>query len=123
MINGFIGFDRFRSAEEAKELQELAKADNHSVILPTHVLRKDGKMVGYMSVGPVQMPCVLAWFSTKEMQARESFHLVNGIECQVAHAGGSAIMWPIPKNSPFYPLMESMGYKNSGDYTLFIKPL
>ena len=123
MINGFIGFDKFRSEQDVADLHAAAKEDNHSVVLPTHVLRKDGKIVGYLSAGPVQMPCVLAWFSTKEMTARESFHIVNGIECQVSHAGGQAIMWPIPKDSPFYPLMESMGYKNCGEYTLFIKPL
>jgi len=123
MIEGFVGFDRLRTEEDVKELNAAAKADNHSVVLPSHVLRKDGKIVGYFSVAPPGMPCVLAWLSTKDMPARESFHLINGIECQVAHAGCQAIMWPIPKDSPFYPLMEQMGYKNCGQYELFIKPL
>ena len=121
MINGFISFDRPRSEEDFKELVALAKQDNHGVFFPTHPLRKDGKTVGYFSVGPKGPTYVFAWLSTKDIPARESFHLINAVEDMVARAGEKTICFPVPKESPFYPLMAHMGYRDGGEYTFYIK--
>lgn len=120
MIEGFVSMERPKP-EDMEALVQAAKEDSHSVVFPTHVLKKDGKVVGYFSLAPNAMPTVLAWLSTKEVPSRESFHLINAIEYQVSVNGGQAIMWPVPENSPFFPLMEKLGYKNAGQYYVFIK--
>jgi hypothetical protein len=121
MINGFISLDRVRSPEELETLCAQAQEDNHGLFLPTHVLRKDGKMVGYFSVGHPGGVIVFAWLSTADVPARESFHLVNAVEDMVARTGAKYVCFPVPRQSPFHPLMESMGYKDGGEYTFWIK--
>lgn len=124
MINDFIYLDRIiRSEEEFNELKRLALEDNHGVIAPTHPVRKNGKLVGYFSIGSPGVPIVLGWLSTKEVLPRESFALINSVENHVALNGATAVCFPMPKESPFYTLMESMGYKNAGSYDLFMKGL
>jgi hypothetical protein len=127
MINGFVAFDRFRSQEEVNEFVKKAFADNHGVFYPTHPLRKDGETVGYFSIGAQAAVICFAWLSTKDVPARESFHLINSVECLVSalprDKGIRAICFPVPKESPFHPLMEPMGYKNGGTYDFFIKEL
>lgn len=123
MIEGFTYLDRIRSKEEFDELAKLAKDDRHGLYMPTHVVRKNGTMVGYLSIGNPGAVIVFGWFSTKEMSSRESFHLVNTAEGIVTGPKGNVICFPIPKDSPFHSNMESMGYKNAGEYTFFIKEL
>lgn len=128
MIEGFVGFDKIRSEEQFKQLSEHAKEDRHGLFLPTHVLRKqlrggEKKDVGYFSVGHPGAVLTFAWLSTKEMLARESFHIINGVEDMIQRGDGKIICMPVPKCSPFHPLMENMGYRNGGNYDFFIKDL
>lgn len=125
MLPGFVGFDRVRSQEEMDQLIAKAKEDNHGVFIPTHPLRKDGELVGYFSIGHPGAILVFAWLSTKELGARDSFSLINAVEGMVAGPpiASGMICWPIPENSPFFPLMEKLGYKDAGSYHFFIKNL
>lgn len=123
MGNLFPYIDRIRSEEEFQQLVDLALADNHGVFAPTHPVRKGGKLVGYFSINPKAVPIVFAWLSTKEVSPRDSFSLINVVENHVALAGANAICLPVPRSSPFYEVMLSMGYKHSGDYTFFVKQL
>lgn len=128
MIGGFVGLDKIRSQEEYDALAKSALEERHGLFLPTHILRKnvtDGpqKNVGYFSVGAPGATIVFGWLSQKEMHARESFHLLNNVEDMVMRADSKLICMPMPKHSPFHPLMRSMGYKSAGEYEFFIKPL
>jgi hypothetical protein len=121
MIKGFIGFDRFRSEDELKDMTAKAAVDQHGVFIPTHPLRKDGEVVGYFSIGHPGAIIVFAWLSTKDIGARDSFALINSVEDMVARSGQDKVCFPVPKTSPFHPLMEHMGYLNAGNYDFFIK--
>lgn len=123
MIKGFAGFDKIRSQDDLDQLLESAKADQHSVLCPTHPIRKDGRLVGYFSVAPAAAPCVHAWLSTSVMLPRDSFHLINSIECEIARTGAGALIFPVPKKSPFFDLMNHLGYEDCGEYTMFVKKL
>jgi hypothetical protein len=41
--------------DEVEELGARAKKDDHEVVLPTHVVLKNGEIVGYLSVGAVPL--------------------------------------------------------------------
>lgn len=123
MIEGFPQIGRTLTKEEYDKLVALAKQDKHGVFAPTHPIRKDGQLVGYFSIGQQMAPIVFAWLSTKELKARDSFSLINMVENHVYLAGAGMVCFPVPKESPFYGLMESMGYKPAGEYTFFIKEL
>src|SRR5437899_3538324 len=122
MINGFVYLDRIKTKEEFDELIELAKVDSHGVYHPTHIVKRDEEKIGWFSIG-ANTPIVFAWLSTKKVTPRESFLLVNGVENHLALAGAVNVAFPVPKDSPFYALMKSMGYQNAGSYDFFVKKL
>lgn len=124
MINGFVYLDRkFHSKEEFEEMFANAKKDRHGVFVPTHPIRKNGRIVGYFSIGSPGVPLVFAWLSTQELLPRESFTLINTVENHVALAGATGVVFPVQSDSPFHPLMESMGFKKAGNYDIFVKEL
>ena len=98
------------------DVQALVKAaadDSHGVAPLTWVVEKDGTQVGYFSVSPM----VLAWLSTRKLVARDTFHLINTVE----NLHGPVISFPVPKASPMHGQMERLGFRNVGEYTLFVK--
>ncbi len=123
MIKGFAGLERIKTKEEFLELVAKAKEDSHGVFEPTLAVKKDGKLVGYFSIGQPGFVTVFAWLSTKEMAARESFHLINTVEGMASANGAKAICFPVPKDSPFHPLMKEMGFVSAGTYEYFVKEL
>jgi hypothetical protein len=123
MITGFAQIQPGLKDGQYMELVQLAKEDDHGVYLPTHPVVKDGKLVGYFSIGSPGHPVVMAWLSTKELKARESFHLINTVENHVALGGGKGICFPVPEKSPFHPMMKPMGYIYGGTYDFFVKEL
>lgn len=108
----------YRQEDEA-ELALAANSDNHIVCRPTHVALKDGKIVGYASVGAV--PMVLIWSSTKENNVKDSLHALGYIEGMCQQFGAVAI--PCTQDSPFYKYFEELGYTKTHDCSLFIKAL
>ena len=121
ILNGLIYIDRkFLNEEEFLSAVEAAKAEKHGMFCPTHPLRRNGEIVGYLSIGSPGFPIAFAWFGSC-IPPRESFSIINRAENHVALAGASGICWPIPKQSPFHPLMEAMGYTNGGSYDFFYK--
>ncbi len=123
MINGFVYLDRIKSRDEFNELVELAKVDKHGVYCPTHVVKRNNEKIGWFSIGSPGVPVVFAWLSTEKVGPRESFSLINLIENHVELNGATAVAFPIPRESPFHPLMENMGYAFSGNYDYFVKKL
>jgi len=120
MIDGFIYLDRkIRSQEEWDSLCELAKKDSHGVFEPTFPIKRGHELCGYFSVGAV--PMVLGHISIGDVLPRESFTLINAVENHVYLNGAKGVCFPMPKNSPFHPIMPSMGYSNVGEYDLFMK--
>lgn len=112
MIPGFA-FIRPPRPEDLPVLREGARADDHGVAPVTWVVEKNGESVGYFSVSP----SVLAWLSTKRLVARDTFHLINTVE----NLHGPLISFPVPKASPMHEQMERLGFRNAGEYTLFVK--
>lgn len=106
------------SEEEYKKIVEAAAADNHGTFFPTLAITKGEEVVGYFSIGA--LPLIMMWLSTVRLNARESMNLLNTMEA-VAAKDSRFIAVPCPKDSPFYPLMEKMGYTNKGNYDLFVK--
>lgn len=123
MMNGFVYIDRrFKDEKEFLETVEAAKSEQHGMFAPTHPLRKDGEIVGYVSVGSPGWPITFAWLGAC-IPPRESFSIINRVENHVALGGAQGICWPIPENSPFYPLMRHLGYTDGGVYHFFYKKL
>lgn len=96
------------------KLERFAKADSHGIVFPTHVMVKKDEITGYLSVNAV--PNVGGWFSTKKMNPRDSFQILNVLSSMlpthIAH---------VPKESPMYDSFLRFGYHDLGQYQLLLK--
>lgn len=106
--------------EDLPVLKEMAKADNHAIIAPTHTIWKGSRIVGYLSIGV--LPTVLVWMDTQLTKSRDSMMVVNFFEnaCRDRHATGLAL--PCHDSSPYKPFLEPLGYVYSGA-KLYLKGL
>lgn len=106
---------RHCTEQDLPELHKNAAEDNHAgVYLPTHVSVKDGRIVGYLSVGVV--PMILTWQDTKRVTPLDSIRLlskVEGITDQYKH-----ICFPCDPESPYNRLLPKAGYI---EYTKLVK--
>lgn len=101
-----ITIRQFRPSD-MEELVKKAAEDNHAgVYYPTHVSVKDGKIVGYLSIGAV--PMVLCWQSTKEVKAMDSVRLVAFMEGVLTQFQSFAV--PCDPESPYNKLLPKLGY-------------
>jgi len=120
VMEKFVRVRRIRE-EDMPELVKLAAADNHVVLKPTHVVAKDGEIVGYYSIGAV--PVVLTWLDTKKMTAAGSVNSLCFVEDMLQSVGADCVCIPCWESSPFFPYMEKFGYQKTITTTLFVKEL
>lgn len=107
--------------EEYEPLKEVAKADNHQLLFPTHIVRGDSGILGYASV--CATPILNLWLDSKRVGAREGILVLNTIEQGLRMAGREAIVAPCAQESPFYQHIEKLGYECLGHTTLNLKKL
>lgn len=91
-------------------LVKMAKADDHVVLYPTHVVERDNQMLGYISIANV--PTVLLWLDTTRAVIRDSHAVMNFYENSISDRGGQAVIVPCNDKSPFRPFIEQVGYHN-----------
>ncbi len=121
-LRDMVWLDRIKDLNEVVELAEKSRLENHGLFVPTHVIRKNGDVCGYFSVSSPGFPVTFAWLG-QALGARESFSLITLVENLLALGGSKGCCLPVPENSPFFPLMESMGYQDGGKYHFFVKTL
>jgi hypothetical protein len=119
-VRGLPWMRKIRDVEELKEVARVAKEDGHGVIAATHLIQKQGEVVGYASIGA--MPVVFTWLHSKKVKARETVALLNTAEA-LAAANSGVVCVPCMRTSPLFGFMEKFGYKLGGDYGLFFKRL
>lgn len=107
-------FPRIRQAtpEDVPILQELAAADGHIVLSPTHVILKGEQMVGYVSSGSI--PSVLVWMDTQRTAVRDSLAVENWFCNHLASIGARQLILPCTDKSPFQPFLKRVGYHSLG---------
>jgi len=112
----------FCISDNAK-LEAVAKADNHKVILPTHVVIKNGEIVGYISHGAV--PTVHMWMDSKKMKARDSVVVLNAAELIARERKHKLMCVPCSEVSPYKDVMgaDGFGYVNIGLSNIFVRQL
>lgn len=110
-----------KDAAEVSALAHLANADKHQIIHPSHLILKDGETAGYLSI--FSAPIVLAWFSTKKCEARDSVRAIEAAEVFMRGMGRTHYLTTCDPVSPFFPVMERLGFKNMGATTFMHKDI
>lgn len=110
-----------RDNETVKRLFEAARADDHMVIAPTHVMLRGTEIIGYLSLGA--MPVVQSWFDSKTGHVLDSLKMIEMGEVVMASQGVTAYQVAVSESSPFAPHMERLGYKPVGKTVLWQKQI
>lgn len=116
-----MNFRPIRSREEYERLTAAARADGHGALYPTWCMEKDGELVGAASLP--WSPTVYCWAHTQKISALESVRALRQCEAAVATHGYSSLIVPCMPNSPFFPVMERLGYQDLGQAHFFHKTI
>lgn len=111
----------YDAQRDARALDAAAKADAHAPLNPTHVIEREGEIVGYFGVN--SLPLYRLWFHSEKLKASDSLRLLFMIENQYRMAGVGIIGTIINTESPFYPCAARGGYLECQGDRLFLKPL
>lgn len=115
---------KFRPYDEERDgraVLQAARADNHAPLKPTHVIERDGEIVGSLAIN--SLPLFRIWFHTEKIKAADSKQLLFAIESHYRMAGVPLVATLVPLKSPFYPVGARFGYTECPDLRLFLKGL
>lgn len=102
-------------------LRAAARADEHALLFPTHVVSKGGDLVGYASLDAT--PIVNVWLDSKRVVALDSVRLLVAAEQRLHERGIRTYVMPCARTSPFFPHMGRLGFKLLGENVWFVKTL
>ena len=101
------------------ELSESMLADDHNVVMPTHIFRKDGDIIGSASVGAA--PLVWWWMDSKRAKALDSVRAIKKLEGEYASHGIHRAFIMCDKGSNFFPNMERLGNKKMWEGVMYYR--
>ena len=107
--------------EDVEPLKAVCEADKHTVVFPTHIIEKNGRMVGYVSY--LSIPLVLSWCHTKDVKVRDMLTIGNIVENLLLNSGINRVGLLVEETSPVFPYFAKAGYVAFGQNHLFIKNL
>lgn len=106
--------------EDIEPLKLAAREDDHPICLPTHIIRKNGDIVGYVSF----TTAMHGWLHTKRVGAIETFRTVFPTIDSIARQRGDKFMFYLTgRQSNLTPFAERIGYTHVGPTELFAKQL
>jgi len=100
---------KIKSKEELKKVLAAAREDNHNMPTPTHVIEKDGKIVGCWGLGNI--PLVSVWHKEGSLGIRDSLNLNCTTKSIKYDRGHGIFIIACNENSPYMPFMEKVGYE------------
>ncbi len=107
-----------------KAVLDAAELDEDGITNPTHAVMRKGEIVGAFST---YVPCVNWWMSTAKEDGItniESMMVLTTMEAMLRDKGVRNYMMPCNINSPYFKLMDRVGYhKETDDLYLFTKSL
>ena len=110
---------KIASAAELEALRAYAREDNHEIFRPTHLILKNGEIVGCFGIGLM----LQYWLHSKKCSARDSLHVQGQIESILKEHGICEYCMPCSPESPYLKHMESFGFKYMGDAKIFRRRL
>ena len=119
-MDAFPHVAALKTREEFAAHAEAMRAQGHSLPSPTHAFRRDGAIVGGVSLGGAV--AVLGWFDP-QLRARDTAGLINAMENALRLSGAAELLVPVALDSPLLPHMPALGYVPLNPVTLFHKRL
>jgi len=102
------------------ELSQAARQDNHSFDFPTHVLTKEGRIVGGASL--LGTPLVDVWFSTTDMSPVDTYRALGALDREARALKIPSVVVPVAEGSPLQKLLtKARGFHEIGRFTHYQK--
>lgn len=108
---------RFQAAD-LRPLLTAAAADQHHVATPTHVLERDGKILGYGSIGKVML---ISGWTAEAVTDEDSRQCLEEMEAAARAAGAVAVAVACTADCRFLRVIRD--YKTGKPASLFFKKL
>lgn len=107
-----VSLHPIRNSQQEIAVEQAAAADSHALLAPTHAVKKDGKVIGYVSI--LAMPVVHVWMDREAATVRDSLAMLAQTEAIVRDRGAHQYYMPCQENSPYFPLLEKVGMTDLG---------
>ena len=104
------------SLHDLPVIHEAAAADNHGVAAPSHVVIKNGEIVGYISMCVV--PTVLLWLHSKKCRAADLLAVKDYTNDFMTLNNQPGYLVPIPADSPILPFAKKLGLQLASPNTM-----
>ena len=98
-------------------LAAAAAADGHAVYAPTHLVQRDGQIVGGLSLGG--LPLLFLWLDTQRVTPRETYQVWSAAAAELR--GRGPVIVPCTDASPLRPYLERLGGQRVGTAHLYLK--
>lgn len=107
--------------QEVEELVKVAANDSHDVVFPSHLVRKDGEIVGY--AGIFSTPILMWWLDSEKGKARDSIEMMREIEKLALSSGVKRYTTICSEDSPYFRHMGKLGFRELGKTVMFVKEI
>lgn len=111
-----------KTQDDLNAVAAAAAKDNHLTLYPTHYIKKDDEITGYLSVCVI--PIVSAWMHTKLMKPIDSIIALSVAENMARAQGHKYVFEILNKESPFNAIAEKhLGLTKLADISIWGKSL
>lgn len=109
---------KIKNEAERKAVIEAAIADNDQMQVPSHIIEKNGKIVGGWALANV--PLVLVWHKSDSISPKESMILNNTCRAIMNDRSNAPFVIACNNHSPYMNHMQKLGFKPIWETNLFL---
>lgn len=108
---------QIKTAEEQAAILKVAREDGDGVMFPSHVVVKNGEVVGAVSLGVI--PFVALWHHSQKCGPKDSLILKSVYDAVMEQKGTPQYFIACNSKSPYLGHMEQLGYNPIWETNLF----
>jgi hypothetical protein len=109
---------KIKDQAELDAIMAASKADNDGCLLPTHVVIKNGEIVGCASLAV--LPVMMVWNHSTKVGPRDSIQLKHTYDAIMEEKGAKSYAILCNKQSPYNGHMKQLGFKPVWETQIFV---
>lgn len=106
-MNPFPTVKLIQTLEQESRVLHAASQDNHANIYPSHVVERNGEIIGAASIA--RIPLLLIWSHSSNVSARDSMHLKRVYDSIMETKGYPKYFVACDETSPYNSYMDKFG--------------
>ena len=99
---------KIQDADLKELVAQKAKEDGDNMQLPSHVVLKNGEVVGGWNIG--QVPLLMCWHHREKVSAKDSLIINSTVESMMSHVGINQWWMACNSHSPYMKYFEKFGH-------------